>query len=725
MKWNKDKTIQIISNSAQLDAVNDSYLNAEYLAVDTETTGLQQFCTMIGISMAKSEDEALYIPYYIFDKDKGLISPWNPEALVKINEFIIKQLTHKKRLIGHNSPFDAKAIRNTIGIEVINYFKSDTCLLHHTVINEEPPHGLKDLAAQYLDEGARTSQDDLRDSVIANGGRWVKDTKEMYKGDWKLLANYCCYDSLFTFGLHNRFYPEIEKQGLNKLWHEEVLPLNAVTYELNTTGLCVDVPYFEKLKVEMEQKTEVIEDEIYAQVEDRVFDYELAKMFKDLTLTSRSEIGKLLIQKGFKIDDKLKSNPDAVKIITSWYKTKNSIRRIFNFDSGADKAYLIFDVLGLPCEVITDSGKRSITATVLEDLANKYAEDSPVLKMIMDRSSELKLLSTYVIPILQNHIDGRIYPNFNQTGTTSGRYSSSGGLNFQTLPRDDKRIKKGFVADEGSVFVNADFSSLEPRSFAHVSSEDSIKAVYTNGLDLYSQVAIKVQGLTGVSSREGDKNFLKDVDPKARQTAKVITLAIPYGAGVGRIAQILNMDYEDAKDLYNRYMQAFPKLKDYMSKCEFLIKKQGFVTNLIGRKRRAKLVPRLLRDYGVKDFTKKELMFKFKKFTFEHTYEDSDAMYFACRNELNNAKNFPIQSLAAAIANASCVELKEKILKEKLNAKIVLQIHDEICILSEVKDAKRIAELLQESMERNKVTKLLSVPMKAEPVIATNLAEAK
>jgi len=717
--WNKDKKIILINNLEKLAQAQSIIDKAELIAIDTETNGLGRFCDVIGIGIAVSEDEAYYIPIQIYSPEEGLINPWSTEAYNIVKSFIIGQLTKSKRLLGHNSSFDAKSISNTFGIEIIENFWADTCLLHHTVINESPPHGLKDLAIKYLDYSCSNPQEDLRQSVIDSGGRWLKDDKELYKGNWELIGTYCAMDVLMTFGLYNRFYPEIEKQGLQKLWFEEVMALLPVTYQLNTTGLRIDIPYFEKLKVEMEQRIEGIEDEIYSLIEESVKGYELTRLKESITITKKSGFGRWVLSEGYTLD------PPNYPLTKLWdfYKAKNKVKRVFNLDSNDDKAFLLFDVLGLPCKTETAKGKRAVTAAIIKELSEKYEDKSVVLKLLSDRAKEKKLLSTYVIPFLEQNIDGRIYPSFNQVGTTSGRYSSN-SPNFQNIPSRDNRIKKGIIPDEGYVLIDSDQESLEPKCFSHISSEDSIKKVYTEGLDFYSQVYLTVMKDNKYSSNPKDPNFLKLVAPKLRDKVKTWALGLAYGMTEYKLSEELKIPLEEAVILKNRYFKAYPNLLKYHSSCTFQLKKYGFVNNLLGRRRRAAVIPFLYKK-GFNPFNHKDLIKSLRLLEAEfniHSIKEAKAII---NNEQRNGYNFPIQSLAASIMNKACIDFYNEIKNRGLDAYICCQVHDQITVLCKTEQSEEVSKILQKCMENNSVTKEVSVPMKAIPVIVNRWSDAK
>lgn len=712
----------IITDTADLTTLAERFLQSQFIAVDTETTGVERFCDCVGVAITDSYDTGIYIPIKIF-RNNELVTPWSKDALIRISNFLKLVLTNKKNLILHNAVFDAKVFTNSFGIDILPFVFCDTMLLAHTVHNEEGPFGLKPLAALLLDPAANETKDEVRESVRANGGSVTKANFEMYKADFKVLGKYAAYDVKWTYGLFEKLYPEISSQNLDDLWNNEVMALLEVSYDLNTTGINIDLDYFKKLKEEISSNIKDIEYSIYEEIKDQTAAYELDRIFEDVKLTERSTLGRKLKELQISLD---RNNKTVQQIAREMWLEKNETTRVFNLDSTADKAFLIYNILNIPVEKETKSGKPATDKNTIEELCVKYAESSRVLKMLLHRAKEKKLLSTYVEAILHNTENGRLYPSFNQVATVSGRYASFGALNAQTLPRDDKRIKSGFIPDPGWVFVAADYAQLEPRCFAAVSKEETLQKIFTSGEDFYSRIAIDVFKIKDASATETADNYLKKKYPDKRQTGKVIALAIPYGAGAYRLKDILHMEVEDTQHIIDKYLDAYPNLKVWMQDSESQAIKKGYVTSIAGRKRRTNIVNQLYSRLNLSNFTRKNCQAVINKLGSFNDITDGVDLYLAAKNSLNNAKNCQIQSLAASICNAAMIDFKKKAKDLGLSAKVMMQIHDEIVITCPKNEAATVAKLLQECMESNKITRLINVPMSAEPVITEkSLAEAK
>ncbi len=446
---------------------------------------------------------------------------------------------------------------------------------------------------------------------------------------------------------------------------------------------------------------------------------------------------------------------------------KPELPYVFNLSSNDDLSWLLFDHYKVePRSHSRDTGKAKVDKNSLESYS-----DLPFIKNLLRLKKNQKLLSTYVKPILLTHVDGWVYPPMKQFGTISGRYSCGSDsesetvkreVNLQTLPRferpdkctndkcpdkkkakiwnsslayitidcpvcgtrkvtmDHAMIKRGFIAPKGMKIVNADFSALEPRIFSWVSGDDGLKRVWRDGLDLYSQVSIDVFGLTGVSADEKNPNYLKKTQPAFRQKAKVFVLAVPYGANAARISQEMKCDYEEAQDIINRYLGAYPGLREYMSRQEIAAQNHGVVETKFGRVRHLPKAKEMWQRYGKKILRKKVMLDLLGD-------EFGNKTYYEFRNAMNNAKNFPIQATAGHVCNAAMILLADLIEEQKIRGWIALQVHDEITLLVHEEDAELASEVLKFAMEENWVAKIISeeVPILAEPIIAMNLADAK
>lgn len=678
----------------------------------------------------------------------------------------------------HNGVFDIACIYHSYGHNLTNALHADTILMKHTV-DEERPFGLKEIALMCYGEEAVDEQADLKENVISKGGKWNRSNKDMYMADLDIIGKYAIKDTLLTFKLYEDFNHELEEQNLLGFFYEkEVMPLyREATIPMKLNGVYVNQKYFEKLKKEIESDIIKLTGEVFELIKDDIepfvreildknvrtsrsgqFAHELLQLY-EIPVPLNKKTGKPTFAKSALQALKADYPEDpAVKFLLEEgdlpediiYEVKKAVftnRKpelpfVFNLSSAQQLSWLLFECYG---EEPTKYSKQTGEPTVDKNALKEY-EHLEFVKPLLELKKLEKLLSTYISPILEKNHEGKIFPSMLQFGTTSGRYSCSGGLNLQTLPRDDTRIKKGFIAPEGYSVVAADFSSLEPRIFSWVSGDEGLKEVYKKDLDLYSKIAIDVFGLSEYSAKEGDPNFLKDVNKDMRALSKTFTLAVPYGSGAGRIAALMGKEYQDAKEIIDDYLNAYPRLKDYMKHQEKQAYKTGKVHTSFGRVRHLPKAKALYDVFKGDIFNKKKLTAKLKTFKTKskasiedliEAYEPNNAskitdigrlaneLYYEFRNLLNNAKNFPIQATAAHVTNASLIKLSKSLKRAKIDGWICLQVHDEVVCIVKNEHTEEAARLLKDAMENNWVTKKIDIPMVANPIIGKSFAEAK
>lgn len=788
------KNYQIVTNQADFVKALDYLDQNEYAAFDIETNSAEESrAKVIGLSFSCQFDEAYYLVLREWDTTRNeLISLYAPELELKLINKLCEILLRKK-LIMHNGVYDTVVMWHQYEVDLVPALYCDTILLKHT-IDEEHPFGLKDLANKYAaklgfgeDEIANQEQLDLKEAVIKAGGKWTKKQKDIYKGPALLVGKYGAADADLTLKVFDYLEQgKLRREKLEDFFYEkEVMPLyKHVTIPMKMHGIYVDVPYFQKLKKEIEDGILSLTDEVFRLISDviepkikAILDaevnvtktgtfaikalqhYGIDPIFNDKT--GKPTLAKKALQSlaqmypgHFIVEFMLNGTPLPEKDV---YAIKREIYlerhpdsdRIFNLNSTKHLAWLLFDAFKCkPKDFSRKTGAPKVDKNSLHEF------DLPFIPTLAKLKKEEKILNTYVIPILEKQQNGWLYPSMLQFGTTSGRYSCAGGLNLQTLPRDDKRIKKGFIAPQGYKVVNADFSSLEPRIFSWVSKDPGLKDIWLKGLDMYSKIAIDVFQLENVSALESDANYLKKVDPDYRQKSKVFTLAVPYGANAFRIAQLMGIEPEEAQEIIDAYLSAYPYLKDYMENQELLARTEGKVWTEFGRIRHLPMAKDLWEEFGELILNKLEMALEFagkrgwdlyseyrraKKLKDKESREYAKELreeilklgnrgvelYYTYRNLMNNAKNFPIQSTAAHVCNAALIKLAQSLKDHDLDAKIVLSIHDEITCLASEKDAPKCAELLKDAMEHNWVTDEIDIPMLADPLIADNFSDAK
>lgn len=350
----------------------------------------------------------------------------------------------------------------------------------------------------------------------------------------------------------------------------------------------------------------------------------------------------------------------------------------FNINSTKQLGVILFEKLGLPVKKKTKTG-YSTDVDILEKL-KKY---HPIIEKILDYRSLMKLNSTYVEGLLPyiNEKTGRIHSFFHQTITATGRISST-EPNLQNIPtRIDfgKQIRKVFKAKDGYVFIDADYSQIELRVLAHISQDENMLHAFLNGEDIHKQAASKVLGIP-----------IDEVTKEQRSSAKAVNFGIVYGISDFGLAEQLGTTRKEAKNYIEQYLEKYSGIDKFMKDIVEQAKEDGYVETLFHRRR---MIPELSsNNFMVRQFGARVAM------------------------------NTPIQGTAADIMKIAMVSMYKKLNESNYDAKIVLQIHDELMIECKKEDAKAVEEILKTCME-NAIK--MSIPLLVEAEIADNWYDVK
>lgn len=330
----------------------------------------------------------------------------------------------------------------------------------------------------------------------------------------------------------------------------------------------------------------------------------------------------------------------------------------FNPLSPKAVATVLYDELRLDPK----SKQRSTAEEVLQQLKAKVADQPEAVELIEDILSYRgirKLLSTYIeaLPQEVNARTGRIHAQFNQTVTATGRLSSS-NPNLQNIPIRDamgRELRKAFVPDEGEVFFSADYSQIELRLMAHLSQDPNMVEAFRSGEDIHAATAAKIYHLP-----------VAEVSKLQRTKAKTANFGIIYGISVFGLASRLNIPRSEAKELIDGYFATYPRIKEYMEQSIEVARQNGSVATLFGRKR-------MLPDIHSANATVRG---------------------YAERNAINA----PIQGTAADIIKIAMVHIAARIKREKLHAKLLIQVHDELNFSVPATELDRLQQLVLEEM---------------------------
>lgn len=338
----------------------------------------------------------------------------------------------------------------------------------------------------------------------------------------------------------------------------------------------------------------------------------------------------------------------------------------FNISSPKQLGTVLFEELGLPFGKKTKSG-YSTGAEILEGLSGYH----PVISLILDYRTLTKLKSTYVEGLLEVVCpDGRVRSEFKQTETRTGRISSA-NPNMQNIPvrkEIGSRMRKFFVADEGRTLLDADYSQIELRVLAAMCGDEKMRETFLSGTDIHTKTASEVFGIPP-----------EMVDHDTRRAAKAVNFGIIYGIGAFSLSKDIGVSVAEADRYIKSYLAGFPAVDKFMKDTVAFAEQHGYVTTLFGRRR---YIPELKSS-------------------------NKNLQAFGRRA----AMNAPIQGTAADIIKIAMIRVYRRLKEEKLPAKLILQVHDELIVEAELGCAQEAGRVLSEEMQ-NSVS--LSVPLLAE-----------
>lgn len=393
----------------------------------------------------------------------------------------------------------------------------------------------------------------------------------------------------------DKLLEELNRSGQTDLFNNIEMPLAKVLGDMELVGFSVDLNGLKEMSQELSERIAIIEKEIY----------------------------------------------DAVG-----YE--------FNLNSPKQLGVALFEKLGLPAKKKTKSG-YSTNAEVLEELKHLH----PAVSLLLEYRTLAKLKSTYTDG-LQECVkeDGKIHTTFNQTETRTGRISSL-EPNLQNIPvrtSEGKRLREFFIANNGKVLVDADYSQIELRVLASMSGDENMINAFNSGADIHTATAAQVFGLP-----------IEMVTPTLRSRAKAVNFGIVYGIGAFSLAKDIGVTRKEADDYIKSYLATYPKVAAYMENTIAEAKQNGYVTTLFGRKR---YLPEL---------------------------QNSNGMIRAFGERV--ARNAPIQGTAADVIKLAMVKVFNRLEKEVPTAKLILQVHDELIVECLEEDAQLVCDILKFEME--------------------------
>ena len=404
------------------------------------------------------------------------------------------------------------------------------------------------------------------------------------------------------------------------------------------------------------------------------------KLYQEVELPLVTVLAHLEIN-GFLVDDhQLKEFADKLgeKIDALTNEIYMLAGEEFNINSPKQLGVILFEKLELKPVKKTKTGYAT-NADVLEKLRDKH----PIVNFIMEYRQLAKLKSTYCdgLRAVVNPNTHRIHSVFTQTVTVTGRLSST-EPNLQNIPTRTelgREIRKMFVAKEGYVLVDADYSQIELRVLAHIANDETMINAFRNNEDIHAVTASQVLGIP-----------LEDVTKEQRSSAKAVNFGIVYGIGEFSLAQDLHISVKEAKAYIESYLEKYHGIRNYMESIKEQAKKDGYVKTMLNRIR---YIPELKSpNYNIRQFGERV------------------------------ALNTPIQGTAADIIKLAMVRVDNRLINEGLKSKLILQVHDELIVEAHKDEVDKVKQILSEEMQS---AMELNVPLKVDMSTGHSWYDAK
>ena len=452
-------------------------------------------------------------------------------------------------------------------------------------------------------------------------GKKGKNQGNMRDVSVELIAEYAAEDADITLQLYLIFKDLIEQQGVKELFETVEIPLVHVLEDMERNGIALDVDFLKQYSSELLTQMQLVQQRIF---ESAGFEF---------NISSPQQVGKVLFEQ--------------LQLLDKPKKTK--------------------------------TGQYQTDEETLLSLVGKHT----IVQDILDFRALQKLKSTYVdaLPELVDKESGRVHTHFNQAVAATGRLSSQ-NPNLQNIPiRTElgREIRKAFIAgDPGKVLLSADYSQIELRIIAHISSDPGMKEAFQMGYDIHTATAAKVWGVN-----------IDEVDKEMRRKAKTVNFGIIYGISAFGLSQRVGISRGEAKEIIDNYFREFGGVRDYMDEAVRKAQENGYVETILGRRR-------YIRDIHSRNAVMRG---------------------FAERNAINA----PIQGSAADMIKVAMIKIHDWLKSEKLSTRMLLQVHDELVFDVPKEELtivqSNICSLMETAMP-------LSVPVLVESGIGGNWLEA-
>lgn len=619
----------IVDDEDKLAALVKELESAKSIAFDVETTSTDQMMAdLVGISLAVNDQMGYYIPvgHIPPNAPPGAAAPMQPDLV----EGHSPQQLPLQRVIEALRP----SLTNPSIPKVGHNAAYDLVVLRRYGIDVQPITFDTMVGEWVCDPGSRNLG--LKNLAwVRLGVQMTEITELIGSGRTQITmdrvpveraAPYAAADAVLTLRLVDVLKPELEEKQGWKLFSEIEMPLIPVLADMDMAGVLLDVPFLKDLSANLNARLRTLEQEIEA----------LSGGYGPFNPGSPKQLNEVLFEH-------LKLTTDGLRKTSHGYST---------------------------------------AADVLESLRGEH----PIVEKVLQWRELQKLVSTYVdaLPTLVNPHTGRLHTSFNQTGTSTGRVSSS-NPNLQNIPirtEEGRRVRRAFIAPQGHRLLSVDYSQVELRILAHFSQDEGLLSAFREGKDIHRATAAAVYHVP-----------LEEVTYEQRSFAKSVNFGLMYGMGAFRLARDSQLTLAEAEAFIAAYFQQFPGVRKYLDSSLQRARERGYVETLMGRRR---------------------------YFPILHQEGPVQASFQARQRAEREAINMPIQGTAADIIKIAMIKLARALKDGGYDARMILQVHDELVLEVPEDEIDAVAKLTVEVMEG---AWQLDAPLVADARTGTNWAE--
>ena len=573
----------VVDTDTALDEMLRALESSEIVAFDTETTSqTAMLAELVGLSFSNEDGKGWYVPV-AHEEGRQLE---RDHVLERLRPLLESGKAHfaaddkKYALAAHNANYDMTVLAN-YGID-IRHIAFDTMIAAHLCGRTRTAVGLKPLALSMLKEEMTPIED-----IIGKG----RNQTTMDKVEIATAADYAAADADMTYRLVDVLADELADNSLRHTFDSLEMPLVPVLVKMQRDGVAIDTDALAPMSVELGEQVDAITETMY-----------------------------------------------------------DIVGHEFNLNSPIQLGDVLFNELHLPPTRKTPSGNYTTNAAALDglkeflDSGNAEGVDPKayqVLDLVLEYRQLSKLKSTYVdaLPALVNPRTGRIHTEYKQTGSDTGRLSST-EPNMQNIPvRTElgRRVRSAFIAENAPewTLLGADYSQIELRILAHYSRDEGLVSAFLNGEDIHAATAASVYDVP-----------IGDVDSEMRRVAKIMNFGVLYGLSPFGIRQQTGFSADEGRQFIDTYFAKYPGIERYIDGIKERVRADGYVETLMGRRRRIGEISS--RSY--------------------HTRAAGERM----------AVNMPIQGTAADIIKLAMIRIQQRLDELGMRSKMIIQVHDEL-----------------------------------------------